>query len=101
VEQKSCADLRLLPFVHRNIKYPASVWGKGLNSFVVVGFIVEKDGTIGETTVIKGPEELGAAAIAAVLEMNEQNIRWKPGKQGGRNVRVAYHLPVRFCLFGG
>jgi hypothetical protein len=30
--------------------------------------------------------------------MNEQGIRFVPGKQGGRAVRVRYHLPIKINL---
>ncbi|MEM9930401.1 MAG: energy transducer TonB [Bacteroidota bacterium] len=97
-EKKQCSDRRFLEYIFKNIKYPAQAREEGMASYVVIRFIIEKDGTVGTTEIIKGPEILGKAVIDALLELNKQNIRWQPGWQGGRPVRVSYHLPVRFCL---
>jgi len=42
--------------------------------------------------------QCGQEALRVVNMMNESNIKWTPGKQRGRSVRVQFNLPVRFKL---
>jgi protein TonB len=66
---------------------------------VIVQFVVDKDGQVTNPKALRNPcPGCGAAALAAVEAMNEQGIRFVPGKQGGRAVRVRYHLPIKINL---
>jgi protein TonB len=40
---------------------------------------------------------MGEEALRTVNQMNK-DIRWEPGKQGGKAVAVKFTLPVRFKL---
>jgi len=98
-EQTRCAAINLLEFVYANVRYPASARENSCEGQAVISFIVEKDGRISAAKIIRDPGcKLGKAALAAVLAMNEQAIKWHPGKQYGRNVRVRQTLPVKFKL---
>jgi len=58
-----------------------------------LNFVVEKDGTLNEISVIAeyGSEDLQNEAIKA-LKLSE----WKPAKQNGEIVRSSYVLPIEF-----
>ena len=98
-ERKMCSDRALLSFVQSRVKYPAIARENGIQGTVVVSFTVEKDGSISDISPARG---VGGgcteSAIKAVMAINEESARFKPGIQGGRPVRVRYNLPVKFRL---
>ncbi len=62
---------------------------------VLVGFVVDEEGRVGEVRVISGvSRSLDAEAVRVVKRMP----RWKPGRHGGRAVSVFYVLPINFKL---
>ena len=98
-ERKQCADKKMLEFIYKNIKYPAIARENGVEGTVVVQFVVEKDGTVKDAKVVRDiGAQCGQEAMRVVNMMNEQNIKWIPGKQRGRSVRVQFNLPVKFRL---
>ena len=98
-ERDACHQENLLKFIYKNIKYPAIARENGVEGTVVVTFVVEKDGTVTDARVVR---DIGAGtgeeALRVVELMNKEGIRWTPGKQRGRAVRVQFNLPVRFRL---
>jgi len=98
-ERKACADKKMLEFIYKNIKYPAIARENGVEGVAVVQFVVEKDGSITDINVVRDPgAQTGAEAERVVRLMEKQNIKWIPGKQRGRAVRVQFNLPVKFRL---
>ena len=84
-----------MKWLGQNIKYPAEAKEKGVEGRVIVQFVVEKDGTITNTKVVRGVDpDLDAEALRVV----NQSPKWKPGKQKGEAVRVKYTLPIMFRL---
>ncbi len=98
-EKKECAQKKLLEFIYGNIKYPAIARENGVEGMAVVSFVVEKDGSVTDAKVVRNPgAKTGEEALRVVELMNQQGIKWIPGQQGGRNVRVQFNLPVKFKL---
>ncbi len=94
-ERKKCADTKMLQFIYKNIKYPPIARENGVEGMVVIRFVVEKDGSITASEVVR---DIGAQCGAEALRIVNQMPRWNPGKQRGRSVRVQFNLPVRFKL---
>lgn len=62
---------------------------------VIVSFIVDAEGRISNTKVVKKVnDDLDAEAIRVIGSMP----KWKPGMQNGKAVRVRYVLPITFRL---
>ena len=62
---------------------------------VVVGFVVERDGSITDVNILRGVDpSLDREAMRVVKSMP----KWTPGKQNGSAVRVKYQVPVSFRL---
>ncbi|MBC6996444.1 TonB family protein [Neolewinella lacunae] len=98
-DRKACADKKMLEFIYGNIKYPAIARENGVEGMAVVSFVVEKDGTVTDAKVVRNPgAKTGEEALRVVEMMNEKGLKWTPGKQGGRSVRVQFNLPVKFKL---
>jgi len=88
-------DEALMRFLIENIKYPEAARNAGKQGAVFVSFVVEKNGNITNTKVIRGfDEECDAVAVKTVQAMPD----WIAGKQNGENVRVQFTLPLRFTL---
>ncbi len=98
-EKKPCSDRKMLEFIYKNIKYPKAARDNGTEGMVVVSFVVEKDGSISTLKIQRDiGDGCGVEALSVVGLMQEQGIRWTPGKQRGRDVRVQFNLPIRFKL---
>jgi TonB family protein len=93
--KKGCADKKMLEFVYDNIRYPAQARNAGVQGIVVVSFIIEKDGSITNPQVTRG---IGGGCDEESLRIVNMMPRWIAGKQRGRDVRVQFHLPVRYKL---
>ena len=85
----------LMSFLSSNIKYPVVAQETGVQGRVIVGFVVERDGSITDVKVMRSVDpSLDREAQRVVRAMP----RWKPGKQNGSAVRVKYTVPVVFRL---
>ena len=85
----------LMSFLYSNIKYPVVAQENGVQGRVIVGFVVERDGSITDVKVMRSVDpSLDREAQRVVKAMP----RWKPGKQNGSAVRVKYTVPVVFRL---
>ena len=88
-------DAALMKYLQENTHYPTIAAENGVQGRVVVGFVVEKDGSITDVTVIKSQDPaLDHEAVRVVKSMP----RWTPGKIDGAAVRVEYQVPVVFRL---
>lgn len=88
-------DAALMEYLSSNIHYPAEAAKKGIQGRIVVGFIVERDGSLSDVHVLRSVDPaLDREAIRVIKSMP----KWQPGKQNGNTVRVKYQVPVLFRL---
>jgi TonB family protein len=81
--------------IGEKMKYPKSARRHGIQGKVFVQFVVDKDGSIIDTKVIKGIDpECDKEALNAVKSLP----KWIPGYQRGRPVKQRYTLPIQFKL---
>ncbi len=95
-KEDRCSDQELLKFLGKHIKYPSIALENGIKGRVTAQFIVERDGSISDITILRG---IGAGCdeeVIRVLEYMNKDILWQPGMQNGKPVRVRYRLPVTF-----
>lgn len=85
----------LMKWLGNNVRYPESAQQNDIQGRVIVKFVVEKDGSIGQATIVKGVDkDLDREALRVVKKMP----RWQPGKNNGVAVRSYFNLPVTFKL---
>lgn len=85
----------MMQYLARMIKYPVVAQESKTEGRVIVQMIVNKEGQVTNTKVIKSVSpELDAEAIRVVSSMP----RWEPGMQRGQAVNVRYTLPIAFRL---
>ena len=88
-------DGALMSYLSSNIHYPTVAAENGVQGRVVVGFVVERDGSITDVNVLRSVDpSLDREAMRVVKGMP----KWTPGKQNGSAVRVKYQVPVTFRL---
>ena len=88
-------DAALLKYLTDSVKYPELAKKHGVQGRVVIGFIVEKDGSLTDIKVLRPVDiALDAEALRVVKGMP----KWIPGCHDGQLVRVEYNVPVSFRL---
>lgn len=87
----------MMDYLRRNLVYPEPEKEAGIQGTVYVYFEVIKTGEIQNVRVdrgVNGGTGLDREAVRVIKSMP----KWIPGKMNGRNVTVAYRLPVKFVL---
>lgn len=88
-------DSVMRAWLDEHINYPKIAKFRKIEGRVVVRFVVEKDGSIGEIQLARSIDPwLDQEAMRVVKSMP----KWIPAKQNGNPVRVWYTLPVNFKL---
>lgn len=82
-------------FVSENIRYPGQARRMNVEGKVFVEFVVDKDGTLNQLTVVKG---IGAGCDEEAVRVVSLSPPWSPGKQRGKPVRQRMVLPIFFKL---
>lgn len=85
----------MMKFVADNVKYPQDAIDKEISGRVLVSFVVEKDGSIGDVKVVKG---IGGGCDEEAVRVVNAMPKWKPGMDKGKPVRVSYMMPITFKL---
>ena len=85
----------LSKWLSKNLVYPEQAAEMGIQGKVIVRFVVEKDGSVTQATVVKG---IDPALDKEALRVIQTMPKWKPGMQQGRAVRVRCTQPVQFKL---
>jgi len=82
-----------MPAIIKNIKYPISRENIGLDGEVVVFVLVDENGNIQKTEIVKsiGREDFDNAAIAAI-----KSVKWNPSMLKGQPVEGATRVKIKF-----
>ena len=88
-------DAALLKYLRENLKYPDKTKDRGVQGRLVIGFIVEKDGSLTDVKVLR-PVDIDLDA--EVLRLVKGMPKWIPGRHNGQRVRVRHLLPIHICL---
>lgn len=82
-------------FLAREIRYPSEARTGKIQGKVFVSFVVGSTGKVEEAKVVKSVNPvLDAEALRVVGSMPD----WKPARQRGKAVSVAYTVPIEFIL---
>jgi periplasmic protein TonB len=80
-------------WLQKRTNYPAAAIEQKLKGTVFLTFIVEKDGSVSNVTIIKGVHPLlDNEAVKAI----SGSPKWSPGLQRGQPVRVRFQIPLSF-----
>ena len=115
----------LMKYMMQNLKYPQAAIDMAFEGRLIVQFVVRKDGSLGDFKILRGSEEIIAAAVKraeqesghALTEAEKKPLadaakslddealrvinampRWQPALQRGKRVNCKFTLPVTFRL---
>ena len=82
-------------YLVKNIHYPKSAVKNHIHGKVYLGFVVEKDGSIGDIKVFKSvSKEIDGEAIRVL----KNSPKWIPGTHHKKPDLVHYRIPINFQL---
>ena len=90
-------EAALMKFLSSHINYPPMAAENNVQGKVILQFVVEMDGHVGEVKIARAVDkDLDKEAVRVVKSLP----KFTPGRQNGQPVRVWYTLPVQFKLQG-
>ncbi|MBQ6080450.1 MAG: energy transducer TonB [Muribaculaceae bacterium] len=90
-------DEALLKYLSSHINYPPMAAEDGIQGRVIVQFVVDKTGRVGEVKLVRGVDKNLDNEAVRVCKLLP---KFTPGRQNGQPVSVWYTLPVTFKLQG-
>lgn len=88
-------NIALIKYLGSNVNYPIIAQENGIQGKVYIGFVVDENGNINDVILLRGVDKsLDNEALRVVRSMP----KWKPGKQGGKAVKVRFNVPILFDL---
>jgi TonB family protein len=86
---------KLCEYIVAHTEYPKAAVDSNITGKVFISFLVEKDGSVTNVKVQKGPcALLDSAAVKVVRTLP----RWNPGTQNGKPVGVRMVIPINFSI---
>ena len=83
----------LMQYIKDNTYYPEEMCEGAAQGRVMVGFVINEDGSISDVKVLRSlTPECDEVAVKIVNGMP----KWNPGKQNGKAVKTKYTVPVFF-----
>jgi TonB family protein len=94
-----CTKSRLQDFIAANLQLPPEAEAAGAGGVVVMEFVVEKNGLIGEIGAMHDPGMGMVMEAKRVIElMKTRKMKWIPAEDGGKKIAFRYIVPVGFNL---
>ena len=82
-------------YLASRLRYPVRARENKIQGKVYIGFIVEKNGSLGDFKVIRG---IGGGCDEEAIRVLRSAPAWKAGMVNGKPVRTSYVLPITFQL---
>ncbi len=76
-------------FIAKNLVYPKT-FGERVGSKIIVEFIIEVDSSVSNVKIIKSFDADFDAEVVRVMKL----MKWIPGEQRGKKVRVKMRMPI-------
>lgn len=76
-------------FIAENLVYPKTT-SERVGSKIIVEFIVEVDSSVSEVKTIKSFDDGFGAELVRIVKL----MKWIPGEQRGKKVRVKMRMPI-------
>ena len=90
-------EAALMKYLASHINYPPMAAENNVQGKVIVQFVVDKTGKVGEVAVVRSVDkDLDREAVRVCQSLP----KFTPGRQNGRAVSVWYTLPIQFKLQG-
>lgn len=94
-DKEKCGETSLMNYLATTIQYPALAREEGIMGTALLTFVVDKDGSIRQVTVLRG---ICDGIRNECLRVVKNMPRWNPGMVNDKPVKVRFTLPIRFRL---
>jgi len=99
-EWENCTTKNFDNYIYSNLEYPKLARENKVQGICIVSFVINEDGTISDIKLVKG---LGSGCDEEVLRViqkmkNDPELRWTPGRQSGKNIKILKNIPIQFRL---
>lgn len=88
-------DSALIRYISENVVYPRKARRRYVQGIVYCSFIVEKDGSVSNPSIVRG---IGAGCDEETIRVIMSLPKFIPGKHSGYVVRTQMNIPVAFKL---
>lgn len=88
-------DMALYKFIYDHVEYPRVAQENGIEGRVFIKFVVDEEGNTSNAEVLRPVDSYLDAEALRVINMLP---KFRPGKQGGRAVKVYYVSTITFRL---
>ena len=88
-------EAALLEYLGKNIQYPGPARNARVQGMVILKFVVEKDGSVGEVQILRG---LGFGLDEEATRVVKSLPKFAPAENNGVPARFWFQLPVKFVL---
>ncbi len=85
----------MFKYIKDNLNYPWAAKENSTSGMVVIQFVVEYDGSIGNLKVL---HSVGDGCTEEAMRVVKSMPKWKPGKNHGAPARVLFNLPIKFTI---
>lgn len=85
----------LFKWVYQYLKYPKAAVANGIQGRVIVGFTVNKDGSVSDVQIVRSADQL---LDDEALRIVKASPKWKPGTLKGEKVNVSMTVAIDFKL---
>lgn len=85
----------LFKWVYQYLKYPKAAVANGIQGRVIVGFTVNKDGSVSDVQIVRSADQL---LDDEALRIVKASPKWKPGQLKGEKVNVSMTVAIDFKL---
>ena len=82
-------------YIGSNVHYPKVAESKGIQGKVLVSFVIERDGSITNISIVNSMDPLLDQELLRVVG---NMPHWLPGKANGKPTRYKYTIPISFKL---
>jgi len=91
----SGGEMGINEHIKNELKYPEEALNDSIQGRVVVRYVVQTDGNVGEIEVVESIHPLLDEEAKRVIRAME---KWKPGVQRGKPIKAAYLQAFNFTL---
>ncbi len=89
-------EAALSKYLNRALRYPTAARNSKIQGNILVSFVVAPDGSMTNTKIAS--QRLGGGLEEEALRVVHGMPRWKPARDGGRQVPAEVRLPIAFRL---
>jgi protein TonB len=87
----------MMAFIQKNFYYPQEAIEKNIQGKVTVKFVIEKNGSVSNITMLRGIPECQECDDEA-LRLVSKMTNWIPAINAGKQVRQWFILPINFSM---